>query len=133
MDDQRSEVLAPPGRMRVDDPVVRPAPPGGVVSKPPRRSRLRLLLWLALVAAIVAGAVWYFPRPDTQPKNNGRPPAGAPAPVGVAPRQQGDMPVTLSQLGTVTPLAMVTVKTQISGYLMQCAFKEGQRRNQGAS
>jgi len=41
------------------------------------------------------------------------------------------MPVTLSQLGTVTPLAMVTVKTQISGYLMQVAFKEGQMVNKG--
>jgi len=131
MDDQRSEVLAPPGRVRVDDPVVRPAPPGGVVSKPPRRSRLRPLLWLLLVAAIVAGAVWYFPRPGTQPQNSGRPPAGAPVPVGVAPVEKGDMPVTLSQLGTVTPLAMVTVKTQISGYLMQVGFKEGQMVNKG--
>ena len=41
------------------------------------------------------------------------------------------MPVTLTQLGTVTPLAMVTVKTQISGYLMQVAFKEGQMVNKG--
>src|SRR5260370_5084023 len=131
MDDQRSGVLAPPGRVRVDDPVVHPAPPGGVVSKPPRRSRLRPILWLLLVAAIVAGAVWYFPRPDTQPKNSGRPPAGAPVPVGVAPVEKGNMPVTLSQLGTVTPLAMVTVKTQISGYLMQVAFKEGQMVNKG--
>src|SRR5207237_6173918 len=29
-------------------------------------------------------------------------------------------------LGTVTPLAMVTVKTQISGQLIEVAFKEGQ-------
>jgi multidrug efflux system membrane fusion protein len=41
------------------------------------------------------------------------------------------MPVTLSQLGTVTPLAMVTVKTQISGYLVQVAFREGQMVNKG--
>jgi multidrug efflux system membrane fusion protein len=52
-------------------------------------------------------------------------------PVGVAPVEKGDMPVTLSQLGTVTPLAMVTVKTQISGYLMQVAFREGQMVNKG--
>jgi multidrug efflux system membrane fusion protein len=49
----------------------------------------------------------------------------------VAPVAKGDMPVTLSQLGTVTPLAMVTVKTQISGYLVQVGFKEGQMVNKG--
>jgi membrane fusion protein, multidrug efflux system len=84
-----------------------------------------------LAAAIVAAAIWYFPRPEPQPKNAGRPAAGAPVPVGVAPVEKGDMPVTLSQLGTVTPLATVTVKTQISGYLVQVAFKEGQMVNKG--
>ena len=131
MDDQHSEVLAPPGRLRVDHNGARPAEPGGVVSKSTRRSRLRPLLWLLLVAAIVAAGIRYFPWPDTQPKNSGRPPAGAPVPVGVATVEKGNMPVTLSQLGTVTPLAMVTVKTQISGYLMQVAFKEGQMVNKG--
>ena len=102
-----------------------------MVSKSTRRSRLRPLLWLLLVAAIVAGGIRYFPWPDTQPKNSGRPPAGAPVPVGVAPVEKGNMPVTLSQLGTVTPLAMVTVKTQISGYLMHVAFTEGQMVKKG--
>jgi multidrug efflux system membrane fusion protein len=84
-----------------------------------------------LAAAIVAAAIWNFPRPEPQPKNAGRPAAGAPVPVGVAPVETGDMPVTLSQLGTVTPLATVTVKTQLSGYLVQVAFREGQMVNKG--
>jgi membrane fusion protein, multidrug efflux system len=131
MDDQRSEVLAPPGRVRADPDVARPSDPRARVSKPARRPRLRPLLWLLLVAAIITAAVWFFPRPDTQPKNAGRFPSGAPVPIGVATVEKGDMPVTLSQLGTVTPLAVVTVKTQISGYLMQVAFKEGQMVNKG--
>jgi multidrug efflux system membrane fusion protein len=45
--------------------------------------------------------------------------------------EKGDMPVTLSQLGTVTPLATVTVKTQLSGYLVQIGFQEGQMVNKG--
>lgn len=49
-----------------------------------------------------------------------------PQPVQDAAVAQGDMPVTLSALGTVTPLATVTVRTQISGRLMQIAFREGQ-------
>ena len=88
------------------------------------------MFWLLLFAGIVAATVWYFPRPQPQPKE-GRGQSGAPIPVGVSPVVKGDMPVTLSQLGTVTPLAMVTVKTQISGYLMQVAFKEGQMVNKG--
>lgn len=41
------------------------------------------------------------------------------------------MPVTLGQLGTVTPLAVVTVRTQISGYLMEVGFREGQMVKRG--
>ncbi len=130
MDDQRSEILAPPGRVRVDEPLVRPGQPGGVVSHRPRRSWGRRLVWLLLAAAIVGAAVWYFPRPQTQPQQGGRG-QGAPVPIGLSPVEKGDMPMTLSQLGTVTPLATVTVKTQISGYLVQVGFQEGQMVNKG--
>jgi multidrug efflux system membrane fusion protein len=92
---------------------------------------LRPFFWLLLVIAGVGVAVWYFPRPEPQPKISGRSPSGMPVPVAVAPVEKGDMPVTLSQLGTVTPLAVVTVKTQISGYLMQVAFQEGQMVKKG--
>jgi multidrug efflux system membrane fusion protein len=58
--------------------------------------------------------------------------AGAGAmPVAAAPAQKGDMPVTLNALGTVTPLATVTVKTQINGYLTEVAFREGQMVKKG--
>jgi multidrug efflux system membrane fusion protein len=59
--------------------------------------------------------------------------AHAPAPqaVGVAKAVAGSMPVTLDELGTVTPLATVTVLPQISGYLTQVAFTEGENVTQG--
>ncbi|MCA3788120.1 MdtA/MuxA family multidrug efflux RND transporter periplasmic adaptor subunit, partial [Burkholderia sp.] len=47
-------------------------------------------------------------------------------PVQVATATQGEMPIVLSALGTVTPLANVTVKTQLSGYLQSVSFQEGQ-------
>ena len=135
MDDQRSEVIAPPGRVRVDDRAPdrapRPVQRETTVSERRRRSRLRPWLWLLLVLAVVGAGVWYFPRPETQPKNAGRPQSGGAVPVGVAPAAKGDMPVILSQLGTVTPLATVTVKTQISGYLTEVAFQEGQMVKKG--
>src|SRR6516162_7428105 len=131
MDDQHAELLPPRARLRVDDDVVHPVPPAEIDSRPRRGSRVRPFLWFLLIIAIVGAAVWYFSRTVEQPKNAGRFPSGAPVPVVAVPVEKGDMPVTLDHLGTVTPLAMVTVKTQISGYLMQVAFKEGQMVHQG--
>ena len=137
MDDQRSELLVPRGRAEVDGdaarfeferPGVRPT---DVVSRPSRRSRLRWLFWVLLVLAIIGAAVWYYPRPENQPKTGGRNQFGGPVPVGVATVQKGNMPVTLTGLGTVTPLATVTVKTQINGYLTEVAFQEGQMVKKG--
>jgi multidrug efflux system membrane fusion protein len=55
-----------------------------------------------------------------------------PAPtVGVAKAASGDMPVVLDELGTVTPDATVTVLPQISGYITQVAFTEGEDVKQG--
>ena len=57
--------------------------------------------------------------------------ANMPQPVHVATAKQGDMPVVLSALGTVTPLANVTVRTQLSGVLQTVAFQEGQMVKKG--
>ena len=55
----------------------------------------------------------------------------APVSVATATAVRGDMPVIIPALGTVTPLATVTVKTQINGQITQIAFKEGQIVRQG--
>lgn len=55
-----------------------------------------------------------------------------PQPVQAAAAVKGDIPITLTALGTVTPLATVTVRTQINGHLMQIGFTEGQMVKQGA-
>lgn len=46
--------------------------------------------------------------------------------VRVARAVRGDMPESLSELGTVTPIATVTVLPQLSGYLTEVGYKEGQ-------
>lgn len=56
---------------------------------------------------------------------------GGPMAVAVATAATGDIDIRLPALGTVTPLATVTVKTQISGQLQQIAFKEGQLVKRG--
>ncbi len=56
---------------------------------------------------------------------------GGPVPVSVATAAYGDIQVRIPALGTVTPLATVTVRTQISGILQRVAFTEGQLVHQG--
>ncbi len=56
---------------------------------------------------------------------------GAPTPVAVVAASSGDIEVRIPALGTVTPLATVTVRTQISGILQKVAFTEGQLVHQG--
>lgn len=57
--------------------------------------------------------------------------ANQPQPVHVATVKQGEMPVVLNALGTVTPLANVTVRTQLTGTLQTVAFQEGQMVKKG--
>lgn len=101
------------------EPVPRPA-----VARPVRRrGAVRLLLWL-LVLVVLAGLIALIvPHLARQPTRARFIP---PVPVSVATVKEGDMPVTLGGLGTVTPLATVTVKTQISGQLIRVGFREGQ-------
>ena len=51
---------------------------------------------------------------------------GGPVAVAVAKVASGDITVRIPALGTITPLATVTVKTQISGTLQKVLFTEGQ-------
>jgi multidrug efflux system membrane fusion protein len=84
------------------------------------------------VLLIIAGLVaWVVLRGGNQPAQTGRFQTSGPVPVGTTKVEKGDIPVTLAALGTVTPLAMVTVKTQINGQLTEVAFQEGQMVKKG--
>ena len=66
-----------------------------------------------------------------QGPGGGRGGSNNPVAVTVATVTSGDVQVRIPALGTITPLATVTVKTQISGQLQKIAFKEGQLVRQG--
>lgn len=51
--------------------------------------------------------------------------------VSVAIVKSGDMPVVLSELGTVIPVTNVTVQNRVEGYLTQVLFTEGQEVHEG--
>src|SRR6516225_6258413 len=88
------------------------------------------LLWALVAVAIIAGLAWIIFRPHAPTARVGRFSSG-PMPVVAATATAGDMPVLLNALGTVTPLATVTVRTQINGQLVDIGFREGQEVNKG--
>nr|WP_308217200.1 efflux RND transporter periplasmic adaptor subunit [Variovorax sp. RO1] len=106
---------------------------------------MALLLLVAL-----GGGAWYLiqrsksPAPGAGGPGQGRPGGGGPggraggggggaasSTVGTAVARQADIPVQLEALGTVTPLANVTVQPQVSGVLTAVLFKEGQMVKKG--
>jgi len=99
-------------------------------------NRLRTLLGIGLGLAVVAGAGWYITTHSSSStasssRQGGRFGANAPIPVGLAAAAKSDIPIVIRALGTVTPLATVTVKAQITGQLTQVEFTEGQSVKQG--
>lgn len=90
-----------------------------------RRSR-RFWVVAGLIVLLVAGLVWWHPWSATKSATAGRSALSLVPTVRVAKARTGDVPVTFDALGTVTPLANVTVRTQISGQLMALGFREGQ-------
>ncbi|HEY1708707.1 MAG TPA: efflux RND transporter periplasmic adaptor subunit [Rhizomicrobium sp.] len=86
--------------------------------------RLKLVLW-ALLGILVVVAAAYLIKPSSTTSKRGGFGAG-PMPVGVAKAISGDIHVTLNALGSVTPLASVTVRPQVSGEISKITFTEGQ-------
>jgi multidrug efflux system membrane fusion protein len=92
----------------------------------------RVLIIVGALLALLLLAWLLKPKASNAPAG-GRFASGGPMPVVVAQAHTGDMPITLVGLGTVTPLATVTVQSQISGQIMHIAFKEGQTVKAGDS
>ncbi|MBV8699478.1 MAG: efflux RND transporter periplasmic adaptor subunit, partial [Bradyrhizobium sp.] len=115
--------LKPPTEVRT----VKPA-----TAKP--RSRKGFVLTTIIVLLMIAGVVWWTRQQTAQqqsgPAGGGR---GGGGPMSIVPETvgKGDIGVNLNALGTVTSLATVTVRTQISGYLIKVVFKEGDEVKKG--
>ena len=94
---------------------------------PGARRRRKKLWWIvgvvALVVLLVIGLRYRAAQSVTATARFG---TGGPLAVGVAKVSTGDVPITVNALGTVTPLATVTVHPQINGPLIKIAFTEGQ-------
>jgi membrane fusion protein, multidrug efflux system len=94
------------------------------------RSRRGFVLTALLILLCLAAVVWWT-RQGGGPQQGGG--GRNAAPMSIVPEVvgKGDIGINLNALGTVTSLATVTVRTQISGYLMRVVFKEGDEVKKG--
>jgi membrane fusion protein, multidrug efflux system len=89
----------------------------------------RLGLLILVVVAVTVGWWIYGRQPAPQPARQNA--SAAAMPVVAAPAVTGDIDITLNGLGTVTSLATVTIRSQISGQFVRIAYQEGQMINKG--
>ncbi len=92
-------------------------------------------IWIVILILAAAGVFYYFHTRGNTSGGAGNAAQGAGGkggrnsaaiPVVLAPVRKGDIGVYFTGLGAVTPIYTVTVKSQISGYLMQVLYREGQ-------
>src|SRR5579872_443299 len=98
--------------------VSRPAPEAPMPAGGARRSLWRSIFWITILVALAVGAAWWITtRPAAQPTGGGR---GGGAPMSIVPATavNGDIDIVFNALGTVTSLSTVTVRTQITGQLV---------------
>jgi len=110
-----------------DSPAVQPVHPA---SSPPPRPPSRRRLWLGslialLLLLLLGGGAWYLI--NRKASSAGGPGfGGATVTVGNALAREIELPVTIDALGTVTPLATITLRAQVGGVLTEVLFTEGQ-------
>jgi len=109
---------------------------GGLNGPAPRRRRG--WLWVLLLILAAAAAYRFWPRGGAQPATSTAPTAaggrrgfGGITPVVAVRATRGDIGVYITDPGAVVPVYTVTVASQISGYLVQVLYKEGQIVHQG--
>jgi len=102
------------------------APLRGPPAKAARKPIWRRLLAMLVAFALVGGLVYWLQQRSIQEPPPPRFGVGGVMPVVAATAAKGGIDIVFNGLGTVTPLATVTVKTQISGQIMRIAFTEGQ-------
>ena len=107
----------------------------------PRISRRASIIGSVVAVLALAGVgalAWYLTQPASEKSAAAAPSSGFPGQpgasrrgppsttVGVATAELASIPIVLDALGTVTPLASVRVKPQVSGVMQKVLFKEGQ-------
>ena len=117
-------------------PQTKPLPfEGSDIGGDDRASSSLAWLWILLFLGAVGFAVWkFYPNirqvlggaSTTQPAAAPGGAGGRVVPVLAATARKGDIPIYLTQIGTVRPLNIVTVRTRVDGEIEKVGFVEGQ-------
>ncbi len=106
-----------------------PDRPTGTMRKPLLTTLVRSRwVWMLIVAGLAVAAYRFFLSPATTPtgaRSKAQMEAEHPLPVTAAAAKKSDIDIYLNGLGTVTPVNTVTIRSQVSGQLLQVYFKEG--------
>ncbi len=97
------------------------------------KGKFRWQLSIAIIV-LIAAAIYLIKSINPQPKEDDKKSAKFDEPiiaVAAVAATQGDFPVYLTGLGTVTALRTVTVRSRVDGELIRVAFKEGQMVHEG--
>ncbi len=87
----------------------------------------RRSFWIVATCLIALGVFLWLKR-----SRPAKPSVIAPAvPVAAAIAKKGNLDIYLSQIGTVTPFATVTIKSRVAGQILKLGFKEGEMVNVG--
>jgi membrane fusion protein, multidrug efflux system len=97
-----------------------------------KRKSGRGVIWTLLLLVLVVGGIYWWTtnfQPAQAPERGRR--GGGPMSIVPQTVAKGDVNINIDALGTVTSLATVVVRTQVSGQLITVAFKEGQEVKKG--
>ena len=107
-------------------------PPHTDAATPPPRAphrRRRFAIWAAVIAAFVAVFWWALRGRSTRGGRRGAAPA--PVAIRIASATRSDLPIYLDAIGTVTPIATVSITSQVTGRVVAVRYEEGQRVRRG--
>src|SRR5579862_9875419 len=102
----------------------------------PKKKKSYWWVWVLLLALVGGGAYLWYPRVaegegQTTKKGKDDKGGGRAVPVVASTARQGEMPVYLNGLGSVTAFNTVTVRSRVDGQIIKVAFTEGQLVKEG--
>jgi membrane fusion protein, multidrug efflux system len=99
------------------------------------RKKSHTVVWVIVIVAVLLSVflVYYFTKPKTGGAESGGKGRGqnGPAAITVGQTATGNINVYVSALGTVTPVATVTLYSQITGVVLAVHYREGQIVHKG--